>query len=98
MPMTKQASMVARRMKISIVLPSPALLECCGGMFGTRRPWRRSDSEPFENKQQEDRTADRDRQGGYANRQRGKIRDRILPGCRDELDAPIDHEQRDQGH
>src|SRR5215471_18633794 len=117
MPITKQASMVARRTKMSMASPqnvflrmilsenrSPLfgiarrLLERRDGMFGTRRLRRRPDREPFEYEQQQDRAADRDRQVSHTDRQRRKIGDRILPGCGDELDAPVDHEQRDQGH
>src|SRR4029077_10234003 len=95
MPIRKQTSIVARRMKISMMAPRsvdwdfPVL---------TDRVRRNAEEYPLDDEEQQAHPADRNRQVSDANRQEQKIGDRIVPGYFDQPAAPDDHEDRNQCH
>src|ERR1700687_285025 len=97
MPMRKQISMVASRMKISMDCLSRSVE---WRNFGGVRPriGRGPKENPLDNEEQQANPADRNRQIGDADRQERKIRDGVVPGHVDQSAAPPVHEYCAQRH
>src|ERR1700761_4190055 len=98
MPIRKQKIMVASRTKMSMARSLSRSVERHGFAMRWNRIGRRAEPDPFDDEQQETDAADRNRQGGDADRQEREVRDGVVPGQLDQAFAPDDHEQRNQRH
>src|SRR6266550_8379242 len=96
MPMRKQTSMVASRMKISMLRLLPGSVERHSFGSARQRIRGRPEENALDDEQQQADSTDRNRQVGDADRQEREIRDGIVPGHFDQPAAPADHEGRDQ--
>src|SRR6266480_4719805 len=97
MPIKKHTSMVASRVKISMVCLAGSV-ERCDFEVVSYRIGGRAEKNTLDDEEQQAHAADRNCQVGDADRQERKVRDGVVPGHFDKPAAPDDHEERNQRH